>query len=244
MDQRLAVVTGGASGIGLATSRRLAAEGCRVAVLDIDGDAAKEAAASLSGFGTGYACDVTDEQQVAEVAQQITSELGAPEVVVLNQGGTPDRRFMDMTREEQQRVIHLNYVASLDVTRALLPSMVEAKRGRIVYVSSDAARAGVPGQAVYAGAKAALIGFAKSLCVELARYGITVNVVCPGSTETKMMREMISEEGIEKRLKMHPMRRFADPDDIATAVQYFASRDAAFVTGQVISVNGGMLRAG
>jgi 2-hydroxycyclohexanecarboxyl-CoA dehydrogenase len=240
---RVAVVTGGGSGIGLAASRRLAASGCRVAVLDIDGDLAAKAAAELPG-ALGLACDVTDRAAIAEVAARVGTDLGVPAVVVANQGGTPDKRFLDMTPEEQHRVIDLNFVASLDITRALLPEMVAAKTGRVVYVSSDAARAGVPGQAVYAGAKAALIGFAKSLSVEMARYGITVNVVCPGSTETNQMRSMISEDGIQKRLKMHPMRRFADPDEVASAIGYFASPDAGFVTGQVISVNGGMLRAG
>lgn len=241
---RVAVVTGGGAGIGLATGRRLAADGCRIAVMDIDGDAAERAAKELGGGAAGFACDVTDRAQLLDVAARVTAEVGPPSVLVANQGGSPDKTFLDMTFEEQAFVIDLNYVASLDVTRAFLPDMVAAKSGRVVYVSSDAARAGVPGQAVYAGAKAALIGFAKSLAVEVARYAITVNVVCPGSTETTAMRRMLSEDGIQKRLKVHPMRRFAEPDDIATAVQYFARPDASFVTGQVISVNGGMLRAG
>jgi 2-hydroxycyclohexanecarboxyl-CoA dehydrogenase len=242
--ERLAVVTGGGAGIGLATAARLARGGARVAVLDIDGDAAGKAAHELPGDAVGRQCDVTDPQQVNDVAVRLGAEFGVPSILVANQGGSPDKRFLDMTAEEQARVIALNYTASLDVTRAFLPAMVDAGAGRVVYISSDAARAGVPGQAVYAGAKAALIGFAKSLAVEVARYGVTVNVVCPGSTDTGMIRSMISEDGIQKRLRMHPMRRFADPDDIATAVEYFASVDAGFVTGQVISVNGGMLRAG
>jgi 2-hydroxycyclohexanecarboxyl-CoA dehydrogenase len=240
---RVAVVTGGGAGIGLATGRRLAADGCRVAVLDIDADLANRAAKELPG-AAGFACDVTNREQVDDVAARVKAELGVAQVLVANQGGSPDKKFLDMTLDEQSFVINLNYVASLDITRAFLPDMVAANTGRVVYISSDAARAGVPGQAVYAGAKAALIGFAKSLAVEVARYAITVNVVCPGSTETGAMRQMLSEDGIQKRLKLHPMRRFAEPDDIATAVQYFASPDASFVTGQVISVNGGMLRAG
>jgi 2-hydroxycyclohexanecarboxyl-CoA dehydrogenase len=245
MDRRVVVVAGGARGIGLAISRRLAAGGGQVAVVDVNAERAQDAARELpDGAGTAFQCDLTDPDQVADLADRVKKELGVPGVIVANQGGSPDLRFIDMPRADQQRVIELNFVASLDLTRAFLPEMVEATGGRIVYVSSDAARAGVPGQAVYAGAKAALIGFAKSLAVEVARYAITVNVVCPGSTETEAMREMLSEDGIAKRIKMHPMRRFAQPDDIAQAVQYFASADASFVTGQVISVNGGMLRAG
>jgi 2-hydroxycyclohexanecarboxyl-CoA dehydrogenase len=245
MDPRVVVVAGGGQGIGLAISRRLAAGGGRVAVIDVDGERAKRAAGDLpDGAGAPFQCDLTDPDQVTDVAARIKKELGVPAVLVANQGGTPDVRFIDMSAESQRQVINLNFVASLDISRAFLPEMIETKNGRIVFISSDAARAGVPGQAVYAGAKAALIGFAKSLSVELARYAITVNVVCPGSTETDAMRQMLSPEGIEKRIKMHPMRRFAQPDDIAGAVEYFASPAASFVTGQVISVNGGMLRAG
>lgn len=246
MSDRVAVVAGGGQGIGLAICRRLAEQGHQVAIIDVDGDRAVAAAADLpGGQAAGFACDVTDPAQVTALGERVTAELGIPEVLVANQGGTPDIRFLQMTPEQQKSVINLNFVASLDLTRAFVPAMTTvAGGGRIVYVSSDAARVGVPGQAVYAGAKAALIGFAKSLAVELARYAITVNVVCPGSTETAAMRAMLSPEGIEKRIKMHPMRRFAQPDDIAQAVQYFASQDASFVTGQVLSVNGGMLRAG
>ena len=245
MDSRLVVVSGGGQGIGLAISQRLASDGSRVAVLDINADTAKKAVAELpEGQGFGYQCDVTDRDQVTDVAKVIKADLGVPEVLVMNQGGSPDATFLNMTLDQQEFVINLNFIASLNVTRSFLPDMVEARDRRVVYISSDAARVGVPGQAVYAGAKAAVIGFAKSLAVEMARYAITVNVVCPGSTETIAMREMLSEEGIAKRVKLHPMRRFAKPDDIATAVQYFASRDASFVTGQVLSVNGGMLRAG
>jgi 2-hydroxycyclohexanecarboxyl-CoA dehydrogenase len=122
--------------------------------------------------------------------------------------------------------------------------MVEAGQGRVVLVSSDAARVGVAGEAVYAGAKAALIGFAKSLAVEVGRSGITVNVVCPGSTDTPLLHAIFTPEQIEKRIKIHPMRRLAKPEDIAAAVGFFLSDDAAFVNGQVLSVSGGMLRAG
>jgi 2-hydroxycyclohexanecarboxyl-CoA dehydrogenase len=245
MDSRLVVVSGGGQGIGLAITKRLASDGSRVAILDLNAERAANTAAELpAGQGFGFACDVTDAEQVTDVAKRITADLGVPEVVVLNQGGSPEKTFLQMSIDEQNFVINLNFVAGLNVTRAFLPDMVDTRGGRLVFISSDAARVGVPGQAVYAGAKAAVIGFAKSMAVELARYAITVNVVCPGSTETPAMHEMLTDDGIAKRIKLHPMRRFAEPDDIATAVQYFASRDASFVTGQVISVNGGMLRVG
>ncbi|MQA82089.1 MAG: SDR family oxidoreductase [Streptosporangiales bacterium] len=245
MDSRLVVVTGGGQGIGLAIAHRLASDGSRVAVLDLNGESAGKAASGLpEGQGYAYQCDVTDYTQVAAVARTVVDELGVPEVVVANVGWSPDRRYLDTSLEEQQKLIEVNFTGSLHVTRAFLPEMVEARDGRLVYISSDAARVGVPGEAVYAGAKAGLIGYAKSMAVELARYAITVNVVCPGSTDTPLLHGMFSAEGIEKRVKAHPMRRLAKPDDIATAVQYFASRDASFVTGQIISVNGGMLRAG
>jgi 2-hydroxycyclohexanecarboxyl-CoA dehydrogenase len=238
------VVTGGAQGIGLSICQRATAAGWAVAIIDIDGSRAKEAAGIVGSGAIAIAADVTDPEAMTAAAEQVGSELGHCSGLVANQGWTPERRFLETTVDEQRRIIAVNYEGSLHATRAFLPGMIERSYGRVVYVSSDAARVGVAGEAVYAGAKAALIGFAKSLAVEVARSGITANVVCPGSTDTPLLQSIFTPEQIEKRIKIHPMRRLAHPEDIAGAVNYFLSDEAGFVTGQVLSVSGGMLRAG
>lgn len=241
----VAVVTGGAQGIGLAIVRRLAAGGMQVASLDANGNEAKKsAAATTEGSVTAYECDVTDLSMIQDVATRIGEDLGKVRVVVGNVGWSPLKPFMENTLEEQGRIIDVNYVSALYTTRVFLPSLAATGTGRLVFISSDAARAGVRGEAIYAGAKAALIGFAKSLALEIARDGVTVNVVCPGTTDTPLLRATFNQEQIDKRARNHPMKRFADPDDIARAVEYFTGVGAAFVNGQVLSVNGGMFRAG
>ena len=244
MDERVAVVTGGGQGIGLAICQQLAASGNRVIVVDIDGDLAQDAAKLLPGdLGVSHRCDVMSYEQVKNMADWVIADFGVPEAVVMNVGWTPDKRYLETSLAEQQKIIAVNLEGSLHTTRVFLPGMIEAMDGRLVFISSDAARAGVPGQAVYAAAKAGLIGFAKSMAVELARYEITVNVVCPGTTNTPLTMKL-SEDAREKRIKIHPRRRFAEPHDIAVAVDFFVRPESSFITGQVLSVNGGMLRAG
>jgi 2-hydroxycyclohexanecarboxyl-CoA dehydrogenase len=240
----VAVVTGGAQGIGRSICERLITDGHTVVLMDIDGDRARETALELGNGTLGLQCDVANFDQMSQLAAEIEERAGICSRLVANVGWTPDKKFLDTSIEEQDRVIAVNYTGSLNATRLYLPKMQEQGFGRIVYISSDAARVGVAGEAVYAGAKAALIGFAKSLSVEVARVGVTVNVVCPGSTDTELLRNMFNAEQIEKRLKIHPMRRFAKPSDLANAVAFFLNDDADFITGQVLSVNGGMLRAG
>jgi 2-hydroxycyclohexanecarboxyl-CoA dehydrogenase len=244
VTQRIVVVTGGAGGIGLAICRRVTQAGARAVVVDVDGPRAEAAAAEIGSGAVAVPCDVTDVDQVNELLKEVEATCGTCTALVSNVGWTPEKPFLDTTLEEQERIIDVNYAGSLHVTRAFLPGMKETSFGRVLYVSSDAARVGVAGEAVYAGAKAALIGFAKSLAVEVARNGITVNVVCPGSTDTPLLNDLFTPEQIAKRIKIHPMRRLAKPEDIASAVNYFVSDEAEFVTGQVISVSGGMMRAG
>lgn len=243
-DSPLAVVTGGARGIGFATCERLLATGNRVALLDVDGARGAEATNRLGPGARPYSCDVSDATEVQAVSKAILDEMGECTHLVANVGWTPEKLFLDLTATEQSRIIEVNYSATLHCTRQFLPSMIHQGKGRLVFVSSDAARAGVAGEAVYAGAKAALIGFAKSLALEVARQGVTVNVVSPGSTETELLETIFSSEQIEKRKRIHPMRRLAQPSDVAKAIAFFCSDDAEFITGQVLSVNGGMLRAG
>jgi 2-hydroxycyclohexanecarboxyl-CoA dehydrogenase len=239
----LAVVTGGARGIGLAISHRFAADGFRVVILDKDGVAAKDAAEGLPpGAGASFPCDVTDVDEVSRVATQIGAEEGPCRVLVSNVGWTPNKPFVELDAAERTAIVEVNYMGALNVCAAFLGQLSASGAGRIVLVGSDAARIGTPKESVYAGAKAALIGFGKSLAVEVARDGVTVNVVSPGSTETPLIRQMLTDEQIAKRVRANPMRRMARPEDVAAAVAYFARDDAAYVTGQVLSVNGGMTR--
>jgi len=210
----------------------------------LDKDEAGARATAESVGGIGYACDVTDAEALVEVAGRVSDDLGQCSILVANVGWTPNKPFVELGADERDAVIRVNYSGSLNACAAFLPAMTDGGYGRIVLISSDAARIGTPKETVYAGAKAALLGFGKSLALEVARSGITVNIVSPGSTDTELVRGMLSDEQIERREKANPMRRLARPEEIAGAVAYFASDDAAFVTGQVLSVNGGMTRVG
>jgi len=248
---RVALVTGGAGGIGRATVALLHARGLRVAVADIDGDAAERVASELHGNATSYLgieMDVTDSASVGAGVSAVAERLGAVDVLVNNAGWDELRPFVETHEAFWQRVVDVNYLGALRVTRAALPGMIERGHGRIVSIGSDAARVGSSLESVYAGAKAALIAFSKSLAREVARSGVTANVVCPGPTRTPMLASIVEhdERGariIDAMSKAVPMRRLGAPEDIAAAVAYFVSDDAAYVTGQTLSVSGGLTMA-
>jgi 2-hydroxycyclohexanecarboxyl-CoA dehydrogenase len=241
-DRTVAVVTGGSRGIGSAIVRRLALLGHVVLILDLE---PPEAEVLNESFDSGGAvlfqeCDVTDLEAVRMAADSVASR-GSIEVLVNNAGWSMNQRFLESEPAAWRRMIDINYTAVLNTCHVFGSRLVDG--GAIVNVASDAARIGVPGQAVYAGAKAAVIGFSKSLAVELARRGIRINVVCPGTTLTPLLQAEFSEEDIAKRVRLIPLRRLADPDDLAKTVEFLATQ-ATHVTGQVLSVNGGAARVG
>jgi 2-hydroxycyclohexanecarboxyl-CoA dehydrogenase len=242
-----AVVTGGGQGIGLGIALALAAAGADVALLDTNATAAGDAAASVRAHGRRalpLVADVTDLARVdAAIAEAVTA-FGRLDMLVNNAGWTPNEPFAGSAPETWRRVVDVNYMGVLNCTRAALTAMIPARRGRIVSIASDAGRVGTPREAVYAGAKAAIVGFSKSLAAEVARHGITVNVVSPATVDTPLLRGMLSPEQIERREKANPMGRLGRPEDVAAAVLYFCSPGAGYVTGQVLSVNGGVVRAG
>jgi 2-hydroxycyclohexanecarboxyl-CoA dehydrogenase len=248
---RVALVTGGAGGIGRAIAAALHARGLLVAVADLEKRAAERVASELReerGAALGVAMDVTDSASVATAVATVGEQLGAVDVLVNNAGWDELRPFIETDEAFWRRVVDVNYLGALRVTRAVLPGMIEDSFGRIVSISSDAARAGSSLESVYAGAKAALIGFTKSLAREVARSGVTANVVCPGPTRTPMLAGIVEhdERGariIEAMSRAVPMRRLGEPDDIAAAVAYFVSDQAAYVTGQTLSVSGGLTMA-
>ncbi|RMH70465.1 MAG: SDR family oxidoreductase [Actinomyces sp.] len=249
MSGRVALVTGGAGAIGSAVCRRLALAGDRVVVTDLEGRAAVEVAAELPGVGhTGRALDVTDLEAVRRTVDEVTAGVGPVDVLVNVAGWDRFVPFVDTTPDLWDRVIDVNYRGVLHTAHCVVPAMVERGRGRIVSVASDAARVGSSLEAVYAGAKGAVVAFSKSLAREVARSGVTVNVVCPGPTDTPLIRRMAAELGdgdrfLDALVRAIPLRRLAAPDDIAPAVAFLASEDAAFITGQTLSVSGGLTMA-
>jgi len=250
--RRVALVTGGAGGIGRVIGAALAATGgTRVALADLDGVAAEEAAAALRALGhdaIGVAIDVTDGDRVAAAVWAIERELGPVDVLVNNAGWDELRAFAETDEPFWHRIVEVNYLGALRVTRELLPGMVDRGWGRIVSTSSDAARVGSSLESVYAGAKAGVIAWTKSLARELATAGITANVVCPGPTDTPLLAGMVGDDERGARVigamtRAVPMKRLGRPEDVAAAVAFFASESAAFITGQTLSVSGGLTMA-
>jgi 2-hydroxycyclohexanecarboxyl-CoA dehydrogenase len=232
---RVAVVTGAARGIGAAIADELASNGHRVAVADIlDGAAVR--------------LDVTDTESVRAAVQQIEQELGPIEILVNNAGWDEFKPFLDTEEPLWDRIIEINYKGCLRCCRAVVPGMVERGYGRVVNISSDAARVGSSLEAVYSGAKGAVLSFSKTLAREVARHGVTVNVVCPGPTDTALLGRMFeasddAARAVEGLKRAVPMRRLAQPQDIAPAVAFLASDAAGYITGQTLSVSGGLTMA-
>lgn len=239
-----AVVTGAASGIGRAIAAQLAASGATVALLDRDGAGAERTAAGLGGHHAAFEIDLTDRAAVQLMGASVEDRLGPVDIVVNAAGWDIIEPFLKNSREYWDRIVSLNFMAPVEVTRVFLDRMVERNStGRIVNIASDAGRVGSAGEVVYAGAKGGVIAFGKALARETARYNITVNTVCPGPTETPLFRSQ-PEKMQEALIRAIPLRRLAQPEEVAAAVVFFASDAASFITGQVISVSGGLTMAG
>jgi 2-hydroxycyclohexanecarboxyl-CoA dehydrogenase len=243
---RVALVAGGGGAIGAAVCRALATGDCRVAVADLDASAAERVAATLGGLGV--AIDVTEPASVEAGVRAVRDRLGAPAVLVSCVGWDRMRPFVETDEAFQARVLEVNLAGPIRLTRAVLPDMMAAGFGRVVLVSSDAARVGSSGEAVYAAAKAGLLGFAKSLAREVVRQGITANCVCPGPTDTPLFRGLARESGEGERItqaleRAIPMRRLGRPQDVAPAIAFLCTEEAGYITGQTLSVSGGLTMA-
>jgi 2-hydroxycyclohexanecarboxyl-CoA dehydrogenase len=241
MAARVALVTGGAGGIGRAIVRALAADGYRVAAGDIAEVPAGEAALAVR-------LDVTDSASVDEAVSATERELGRIEILVNTAGWDEFHPFLDTDEAFWDRIIELNYKGCLRVCRRVVPGMAEREYGRVVNISSDAARVGSSFEAVYAGAKAAQVAFGKTLARELARRGVTVNSVCPGPTETPLLEGLLgagedSAKMVDALRRAVPMRRLGRPEDVAAAVAFLVSEQAGYITGQTLSVSGGLTMA-
>ena len=248
MTERVALVTGGGSGIGREICVGLAAAGRKVAVADLNLDGALETASLISATGgTAIAVhmDVADSDAVQGGILQVLDELGPPEILVNCAGWDELMPFLSTDEDFWDRVIEINYKGVLRTVHACLPSMTENGWGRIVNIASDAGRVGSSFEAVYSGAKGGVIGFTKTIAREAARSGITANVVCPGPTDTPLLDGIVaaSDDGdkiIGAMARAVPMKRVGTPIEVASAVIYFCSEEAAFVTGQTLSVSGGL----
>ena len=244
LEGRTALVTGGASGIGAATSRRLAAEGATVAVTDVQVDEARELAADLSG--AAFELDVRSTESVRGAVQAAEAELGALDVLVNNAGYDEFAFFTGTDEGLWDRVLAVNLRGVLAVTHAVLPGMQERGYGRIVNVASEAGRVGSHGSAAYSAAKGGVIGFTKAIAREAARYGVTCNAVAPGPIETPLLMaapEQLGDLGqrlVQTMVGSTALRRIGKPDEVAATIAFLASDDASYVTGQALGVSGGL----
>ncbi|MEV5649356.1 SDR family oxidoreductase [Nocardia sp. NPDC052254] len=242
-DNNIAVVTGAGSGIGRAITLALAARGDKVVAADLDLDAAKRTAEERSDRIFAMKVDIADAAQVAALRDQVHAEVGVPSVLVNAAGWDRTDKFLNATPEFAQKVVAINYLGPVHMCSAFLPGMVEAGGGRVINLASDAGRVGSSGETIYAGAKGGVIALTKSLAREMARHSITVNCVCPGPTDTPLFQSQ-DEKLKEALIKAIPFRRLARPEEVAAPALFFASADASFITGQVISVSGGLTMAG
>ena len=240
--RRTALVTGAASGMGEAIAKRLDADGVLVVVADIQAELGAVVASSLSD-GLFVEMDLSRSDSVTAAADRVLSELGVVDILVNCAGFDVVMPFLETDEELWDALIAVNLYGPLRTTKAFLPGMVDNGWGRIVNISSDAGRVGSSGEGVYSACKGGQIAFTKTIAREVARRGVTVNCVCPGPTDTPPVRRTLAEGGekfMQALVRAIPMRRLGQPEDIAAAVAYLVSEDAGFVTGQTLSVSGGM----
>jgi 2-hydroxycyclohexanecarboxyl-CoA dehydrogenase len=245
---KTALVTGAGRGIGRAIALTLAGEGAQVAALDIDGAAAERVRDTIEAVGVkglALSVDLTHRAQVERAVAETIMQFGQIDILVNNAGWDRMQLFVDSDEETWDRIIAINFKALLYTCRAVLPRMIERRQGRVINIGSDAGRAGSSGEAVYAGTKGAVIAFSKTIAREVARHGITVNVVCPGLTDTPLLQGIRAESNRNEKVldavtRAIPLGRIGQPEDIAAAVVYFASPAADYVTGQTLSVSGGL----
>ena len=244
LEGRIALVTGGASGIGAATCRRLAAEGAAVAVTDLNPDGAAGVASEIGG--RSYELDVRDTGSIRAAVGSAESDLGPLDVLVNNAGYDEFGFFVKTEEAMWDRVLAVNLRGVIAVTHAVLPGMQERGRGRIVNVASEAGRLGSPGSGVYSAAKAGVIGLTKAVAAEAARYGVTCNAVAPGPIETPLLMaapKVLGELGeriVQGMVSKTALRRIGQPEEVAAAIAFLASDDASYVTGQSLGVSGGL----
>lgn len=245
LQDKSAIVTGAGRGIGRAIALKLAREGAKVCVADLDAGSAEKVAGEIKEMGreaVAVQVDITDAARVKEMVQETVGAFGVVDILVNNAGWDKIELFLNSEEETWDKVIAVNFKGPINCFKAVLPYMVERRYGKILSIASDAGRVGSSGEAVYAGTKGGIIAFSKTIAREVARYGINVNCVAPGPTETPLFEEIAGDnpkiaEGLKKAI---PFRRLGKPEDIANAVAFLASDEAGYITGQTLSVSGGL----
>ncbi|WP_428630040.1 SDR family oxidoreductase [Sphingopyxis sp.] len=246
LEDKVAIVTGGGQGIGRALSLRLAEEGCKVAIFDLNPAAGEETAALAPGKTIKtYPVDVTDYDAVKVAVDAVEAELGPIWTLVNNAGWDQPLNFLQTDKPLWDKIIAINLYGPLNTHHCVAPLMVERRGGRIINIASDAARVGTSSEAVYSACKGGVISFTKSVARELASKGVLLNIVCPGPTNTPMMAAVLGEgeqavKWKDAMVRGIPLKRMGEPEDYAGIVAFLASEDAGFITGQTFSVAGGM----
>jgi 2-hydroxycyclohexanecarboxyl-CoA dehydrogenase len=246
LKDKVAIVTGGGQGIGRALTLRLAEEGCKVAIFDLKLEAAKETEGlAPKGSVTSYELDVGDYAAVAAAVTKVEADLGPIWALVNNAGWDRPAPFLTTDKALWDKIVRINLYGPLNTHHVIAPLMVKRGGGRIINIASDAARVGTSNEAVYSACKGGLISFTKSVARELASKGVLLNVVCPGPTNTPMMAGVLGEgeqavKWKDAMVRGIPLKRMGEPEDYAGIVAFLASDDASFMTGQTISVAGGM----
>ncbi len=250
LQGKLALVTGAAGGIGRAICRRFVEEGVSVAGLDRDGAGLARLAGELGEEKLAlFVADISDHAAVAEAVAGIVARRGRIDILVNNAGWDAPRQFLDTTPEFWTEVIAINLIGPLNLHHAVLPYMVRAEGGAVVNIASDAGRVGSSGEAVYSACKGGIIAFTKTLARECARYAVRLNAVCPGPTDTPLLRSFLDQGEYGQKLydglkRAIPLKRLGRPEDLPGIVAFLASDDAGFITGEVISVSGGLTMHG
>lgn len=246
LSGKVAVVTGGGSGIGLAISKRLASDGAAVAILDLNPASAEAAAAEITdsgGVAVGLPADVTNRSSIEAAVAAAVSRLGTPTILVNNAGRQHFGPFLKIDLETWRGVHEVNLTGTYHCCQVVIPHMLEARWGRIVNISSSSAQGGQPMMAAYVSSKAAIIGFTKALALEFAPKGITVNTIPPGFIDTPMLRDSEAKGFLGGPADEHatrtPVRRMGRPEDVAAATAFLVGEEASYITGQVVGVNGG-----
>ncbi|GAA4926344.1 2-hydroxycyclohexanecarboxyl-CoA dehydrogenase [Actinomycetospora succinea] len=242
MDDKIAIVTGAGRGIGRGIAEKLAAEGATVVATDVDGATARETADALGHGAVGMTTDVASRASVEETVAAVRGRFGRIDVLVNNAGWDKAGPFVDSDPADWDKVIAINLYGVLHTSKAVLPIMAEQGGGRVVNLASDAGRVGSSGEAVYSAAKGGVIAFTKTCAREMARHQVAVNCVCPGPTDTALFADFAGDNPKlrEALTKAIPLRRLAQPEDLAGAVAFLASDEAAYITGQTLSVSGGL----
>ncbi|MGE0153680.1 MAG: glucose 1-dehydrogenase [Reyranellaceae bacterium] len=247
---KTAIVTGGGSGIGRAISLRLAKEGCNGGVLDVNEAGARETVAQMpKDAGLALKCDITDYDAVAQSVKAVEDRFGGVDILVNNVGWDKALPFLESDFTFWKKVVDINLYGALNMHYAVLPIMLKRNYGKVVNIASDAGRVGSSGEAVYSACKGGVIAFTKTMARELSRSNIRLNTVCPGPTDTPLFESFIGTDGLGPKIREGlkrsiPLRRLGEPDDYPGIVAFLASEDANFITGQTISVSGGLTMHG